>query len=347
MCMVMTYFVLIPLLFFLMHFIQYPGNWEGDFHINGTIASDYVAARSDGKHMHANRVAVPLNPNLKQAPVVFFGGNAQGMSGAAVDAMWLLGNMYNRGSNTFQFQLFTTAYRGYSPNHGWVSEAALTSDASDFLDHALNSTHGSLDGRVILCGWSMGAGVASQLAAARPESIAGVILFSPWSTLREETLNVAGPLSHLLYPWLWLSQVWNSVGAIASLPKDIPVAIVSAGHDMVIHNWEHRKVFDASKATRKWWLPVPGANHPDLNTEVNRHIDELKNWTQAAWDRVQVFAKPPGGNATSRPRPVLMSGRSRAFDVFGDAATRVNNLLLRVSDSHKLWMPRILGFSRN
>jgi pimeloyl-ACP methyl ester carboxylesterase len=323
MCLVISYIVLCPLLFFAMHFLQYPGNWEGDFHIAGTTQSDFVAS-SDGKHMRANRVSVPVPPDSKQAPVVFFGGNAQGMSGAAEDAIWLLGNLYHR-EPSYQYQLFTTAYRGYAPNGGFVSQGALTKDAEDFLDHALNSSHGSLDGRVILGGWSMGCGVALQLAAARPDKIAGLILFSPWSSLRTESLHIWGPITALVYPWIWLSEPWDSLAAVSSLPPDMPVAVMSAGSDFVIANWQHRKVHDASVASRKWWLPTPGAQHPDLNLEVTQHLDELMQWMKAAWDRVQMFV-PAKHNATSKP--YVMDAGGRAFDLFGDVATRMREVFV-------------------
>jgi len=322
-CLVIGYFVACPVIFFLMHFLQYPGNFQGDFHINGTVPFNFEATRSDGKHMLGNRVACPVPPNSKQAPVIFFGGNAQGMSGAAEDALWLLGNMFNQ-QNSFQFQLFTTAYRGYAPNSGFVSQPALTKDAEDFLDHVLNVTNGSHNGKVILGGWSMGSGVAMQLAAARPERIAGLIVFSPWSSLKEESINIAVPLSYLLYPWIWLSWTWDSVAAMASLPAEIPVAVVSAGNDKVIPNWEHRKVFASSNAKRKWLLETPSAGHADLALEVTSHIDDLKEWTQAAWDRVQVFS-PATHNGSAQP--YVLPARGIAFDVFGDALTQVHESL--------------------
>lgn len=318
MCLMITYIISLPVIYFLMHFLQYPGNMQGDFYITGSAPSDYVAARSDGKLMRGLKVLVPRKPNSSQAPVVFFGGNAQGMAGAAQDAIFLLGEMYNKVSSTFQFQLYTTAYRGYEPNSGYVTQRGLTKDASDFLDHALNSTYGSVDGRVILGGWSMGAGVALQLAAARPENIAGVIVFSPWSTMHTEVLNIAAPLSYLLYPYIWMSYVWDSLAAISSLPEDIPVAVVSASADKVIHSWEHELVFNASKASRKWWLPVPGAQHNFLLAEVRYHKRELGKWMQSAWDRVKGFntttwdGKPGEYEVGRSGKPLMFLGEAVA-----------------------------------
>lgn len=316
-----------------MHFLQYPGNWEGDFPIPNSTASSYVASRSDGKLMQGLTVPIGFATDNKtankKAPIVFFGGNAQGMSGAAQDAIWLFGTM-SAEVPSYRFQLFSTAYRGFKPNSGFVTQAGLTKDAQDFLEHALNSTHGSLDGRIILGGWSMGAGVAIQLAAAMPEHIAGLVVFSPWSSLREETLNIWGPISHLLYPWIWLTEVWDSVAAVSSLPADIPVAVVSAGSDMVIKPWEHRKVYEASHALQKWWLQTPGANHPDLPQEIITQKEELERWTAASWKRVQKFGE---SKSTARAKPALaMSIRSRAFTFFGEAfdgaLTRMHELFL-------------------
>jgi len=253
----------------------------------------------------------------KKAPVVFFGGNAQGMSGAMQDALWLFGTMCGK-LPAYDFQLFSTVYRGYKPNSGFVTQDGLTKDAQDFLDHALNSTHGSLDGRIILAGWSMGAGVALQLAAARPEHIAGVVVFSPWSSLRTETLNIWGSISHLLYPWLWLTSPWDSLAAISSLPADIPVAVVSAGGDMVIHSWQHREVYDAAAASHKWWLQTPGANHPDLPLEISKQEQGLTEWVSASWNRVQKFGVGDG-SATQ----YTLGVQSQAFDVFGDVASQM------------------------
>lgn len=323
MCLVISYLVSIPVLFFAIHFCQYPGNMEGDFPIVNSKPSNFIANRSDGKHMQGLRCLIPWVPNSKQAPVVFFGGNGQGMSGAALDASWLFGAMYNN-EKTHQFRTFHTAYRGYTPNSGWVTQAGLTNDAIDLLEHALKSSHGSPDGRVILGGWSMGAGVASQLAAARPDRIAGLVLFSPWSTLRQESLNIAAGLGHLLYPWIWLSEVWDSVAAIASLPPDIPVAIMSAEGDHVIPSWEHRMVFDASKAIKKWWLSTPGAQHQDLQAEVNEHKDKLLDWMKASWERVQVYAP---ANSTVVSRPFVTDTGHEAYVFLGDMMARIQSFV--------------------
>lgn len=324
--MVVSYALSIPIIFVLMHFMQFPGNIEGDFKIAGTRNSDFTASRSDGKLLRAHSVTVPVPANSKQAPMIFFGGNAQGMSGAAEDALWLLGDVYHN-TTSYQFQLFTTAYRGYAPNDGFVTQSGLTKDAEDFLDHVLNVTDAGSDGRVLLGGWSMGCGVALQLAAARPEKIAGVIVFSPWSTLRTESLHIAAPLTYLVYPWIWLSQTWDSVAAIASLPADIPVAVLSAGHDLVIKSFQHRTIYEASKASKKWWLPTSNAGHPDLNYEVTQHLEDILQWMEAAWARVHHFV--PGEPSSSLTANFTIThGDGRAFDVLSDTFARVHEFFV-------------------
>lgn len=300
-----------PIIFLLMHYLVYIGNLEGDFPIDHSGQFHYTA--EDGKTLLGLEVPVPAAPTLRQAPVIFFGGNAQGMSGAATDALALFNTMFKQHS-LFQFQVYSTAYRGYSPNNGWTSQAALRSDTQKFLDHVLRSTNSTHEGRVILAGWSMGAGVAMQLAAARPEKIAGLLLFSPWSTLREEILDIAAPVSHLLQPYVWMADLWDSVAEMASLPKEIPVAVLSPDNDQVIKRWQHRKLFDACRAFKKWFLPTPMAEHQDLVAEILAHADALGNWTQAAWDRVGSFEPSTADVAL---QATMVSGRTTFAESHG------------------------------
>merc|ERR1712232_1182317 len=167
------------------------------------------------------------------------------------------------------FQVYASAYRGYTPNSGWTTESVLVPDSQDLLDYAIKDAAEkcSRSGRslptkkVFVFGWSMGAAVALQLALARSESIAGLVLMCPWTSLREETLTFLAPTTYALLPWIWLADSWESKYTISSLPLDIPVAVMSALEDEVIAPSQHRAVFEASQAQQKWWLPVVGAYH--------------------------------------------------------------------------------------
>jgi len=102
------------------------------------------------------------------------------------------------------------------------------------------------------------------VASQRPELVAGVLLLSPWSTLAEETGAFVGGLgSVLLWPVSWAMGLdpWDSLAAVASLPADVPVAILSPQDDTMIPHSQHRAVFEASNAHRRVLIPVPDAGH--------------------------------------------------------------------------------------
>jgi len=273
-----------------MHVVQFPGNIEGDFEIDGATRFNFTARSSDNQKLQALTVRVPrFGSDLlcePRIPILFFGGNAQGMSGAANDAELLLYQLI-RLNRRLRFQVFTFAYRGYAPNAGWTSQAGTRSDAKDLLEYALSST--SLCGvrsRALIAGWSMGAAVANQLAAAQPHLVAGLLVVAPWQSLRRETLTIALPFSYALLPFLWMVDAWDSEKAIASLPRDIPVSVVSPGDDHLISPAQHRAIFDASAAERKWWLRVPGAAHNMLKYMVSYASDGIDQWAAEAIARV-------------------------------------------------------------
>lgn len=329
MCLVLTYIAATPLLYLAIHFCVFPGNIQGDFRIPGASEMQFHAASSDGRLLHSIALPVPssrpLASQVEQAPVIFFGGNAQGMSGSVQDSMLLL-SMIHKANPSWNFKVHTFAQRGYSPNQGWTSQGATISDSSDFLDSVLNSTvaAGGSHGRVIIGGWSLGAGVALQLAAARPEHVAGVVVFCPWMTLQFEVLRILAPITWMLWPWIWLVEPWDSRAAIASLPADVPVAVVSAEKDQVISPDQHRAIFEASNSTQKWWLPAQGASHQMLGSLVHQGRAGLTQWTKAVWNRVQVFDMTEL-EVSSYDVEMTMADE-RAFDLFGEPFEVFSNM---------------------
>jgi pimeloyl-ACP methyl ester carboxylesterase len=333
---VLTYAVLTPVMFLFIHFCVYPGNIQGDRDLSGRPF--LFTASHDGLRIHGYNVSL-LAPVAggKVAPLLFFGGNAQGMTGAAMDAQATFGQLVDADHN-FSFQVFTAAYRGYAPNSGWITQQAATSDAEDLLDFVLKSRHEHADGRVFIGGWSMGCAVTLQLAAKRPEAVAGIVLFSPWSTLHHEAMDIARPLTYLAWFWLYTLDVWDSVAAMSSLPADMPVAVVSANSDEVIGPWQHRKVYEAACAggqtcKDKWWLSTPGVGHTDFDSETNKWKKELLEWAAAAWRRVEVFGAKDASSRSNRTHSEFPYD-FKAYDPVGDMVSRFKAI------EHKLLVMR-------
>ncbi len=101
--------------------------------------------------------------------VMYFGGNAEEVSGTLADSRW-----------PRDWTIVAINYRGYGTSEGAPSEAALVADALAIYDTI--AARSDVDaGRIVAFGRSLGTGVAVKLAAARP--VAGVILASPYDSL--------------------------------------------------------------------------------------------------------------------------------------------------------------------
>jgi dipeptidyl aminopeptidase/acylaminoacyl peptidase len=122
--------------------------------------------------------------NATPAPaVLYFGGNAEEVSGTLADPRW-----------PRDWTIVAVNYRGYGTSEGAPGEPALVGDALVIYD-AVAALPGVDARRIVASGRSLGTGVAAKLAAARP--LAGAILASPYDSLVE--------LGRAHYPWLPVS----------------------------------------------------------------------------------------------------------------------------------------------
>lgn len=288
-CLVATYILAAALIFPIMQGVQFPGNIQGD-DPSVPLLEFFNYTGGDGRTLQGCVAPATKNANSCKVPMLFFGGNAQGMVGAVTDARVLLAPVNSKAPDV---RAFTTAYRGYYPNVNWITtQREVVADAQRLLDHALSVAPGNVTGKVLIAGWSMGAGVAMQLAAARPEAVAGLLVIAPWSSLRTETLNVLAPVSYALWPWIWESDRWDSVAAAASLPPELPLAVLSSGADTLIRPWQHRRVYDAAPSSRKWWLQTPSASHVDIGLQTHKQAAGVAAWLASATQRLPGCAAP-------------------------------------------------------
>lgn len=143
-------------------------------------------------------------------------------------------------------------YRGYSPSSGSPSAKALMADAP--LVHDL-ATELVKPERVVAVGFSIGSGVAANLA--RQRHAHGLILVTPFDSLK----LVAGDL----FPWLPIGPLFQHELAVADDLKgsSTPVAILAAEHDEI--------VLPPRTATLRGQVPnlvfdrtISGAGHNDI-----------------------------------------------------------------------------------
>jgi uncharacterized protein len=196
---------------------------------------------TDGSRLRGWMRAASVTP----APaVVYFGGNAEEVSGTLGDPRWPRGTA-----------IVAINYRGYGTSEGTPGETALVADALVIYDTI--AARPDVDPRrIVAFGRSLGTGVAVKLAAARP--VAGVILASPYDSLVE--------IGRLHFRWLPVSLILRHRFDSAADARRVqaPLLAIVAGDDSIIPVERSRALYDAW-AGPKTWLVVPATDHNTLS----------------------------------------------------------------------------------
>jgi fermentation-respiration switch protein FrsA (DUF1100 family) len=203
------------------------------------------------------------------------------------------GNAANRGRRGPLIQLWNELgcdvvifdYRGYGGSTGTPSEAALCGDALAVWE-LVNSGEEVAPGQIILCGQSLGGGVAISLAhylrqhEVRP---AGLVLQYTFTSL----VDVGS--EH--YPWLpvrWiLRDRFPSLARIAHI--DLPLLVVHGRRDRIVPFHHGEQLFQAAPA-QSWngiarqFSELPEAGHndvlhvhrPELAAALRHYLDQLR-----------------------------------------------------------------------
>jgi pimeloyl-ACP methyl ester carboxylesterase len=180
--------------------------------------------------------------NPSQGLLLAFSGNAE-------DADWRLRHL---GAWIDDLDLVTFFYRGFGPSGGRPDQAAIVADTVMVFDHMVERLRPE---RVIAAGFSLGSGVAAQLARLRP--LDGAILVTPFDSI--------AAVAAARYPWApvnWLIRhPFRSDEALAGL--DLPVVVIGADRDRVVPPARTRLlVARLARPVLVSW--IEGANHVSL-----------------------------------------------------------------------------------
>ncbi len=152
-------------------------------------------------------------PTAERTVLIGFGGNAWN----AQDVAEYLHELYP------QADVVAFHYRGYKPSSGEPSADSLIADAPLIYDVAVERLKPR---RTIAVGFSIGSGVALQLAARR--GLDGLILVTPFDSLKA--------VAQSMFPWIpigpFFSHEIDAAGACDELK--VPVAIVAAERDEIV-----------------------------------------------------------------------------------------------------------------
>jgi len=192
-------------------------------------------------------VAEPAGP--VRATAIVFHGNAghAGHRGFYAAALLPLG-----------LRVILAEYPGYGPRDGELGEASFVADAEQTIALARRRYGAPL----LVIGESLGAAVAAGAAARQADSVAALLLITPWDRLEQVAAH------H--YPWLpvrsLLSDRYDSAAHLATFGK--PVLVAVAEHDHIVPA-RLGIALHAALPGPKRLVTVAGAGHNDWPDRVD------------------------------------------------------------------------------
>jgi uncharacterized protein len=180
-------------------------------------------------------------PRDNRPTIVSFHGNGDFIGGHAALARLLLDHGYG---------VLLTSYRGYSGNPGAPTEDGLYEDgraAMDFLE--------ARGARIVVHGFSLGSGVAVQLASER--QVSGVILEAPFTA----AVDVAASAYPFVPVHLLMHDRFDSLAKIGAIGA--PVLVTYGTHDEIVPSAQVERLY-AAIAGPKSRVAIAGATHNDL-----------------------------------------------------------------------------------
>jgi len=152
------------------------------------------------------------------------------------------------------FEVFILEYPGYGARSGRPSEEKNYTAAEE----ALRLLFQEDERPVFLTGESLGSGVASEMAARFPDQVEGLLLVTPFTTLREAgRAHFPAFLLNLI-----LTEEYDNVQALKSYRG--PLAVLLAEHDEVVPARLGRELYDTYGGPKKIWIQR-GRTHNTLN----------------------------------------------------------------------------------
>jgi hypothetical protein len=218
----------------------------------GLKYEDVHFASTDGTRLHA--WFLPAQGKA-EGTIYFLHGNAENVSTHIASVYWLP----SRG-----FNVFLLDYRGYGLSEGAPFLAGVLEDVDAGL-RALLARPEVDRKRIVLFGQSLGGALAAYYVAHTPrrDDIRALVIESTFASYRDiarEKLASFWLTWPLQVPLSWtVDDDYSAVDAIARA-SPIPVLIIHGDQDRTVPVENGRRLYEAAKAPREFWL-VPGGGH--------------------------------------------------------------------------------------
>jgi fermentation-respiration switch protein FrsA (DUF1100 family) len=201
--------------------------------------------------------------NSREAPtIVVFHGNGENVT---LDAGWL------EWLRTLDVNVVAVDYRGYGLSGGSPSEAGLIEDGLATLRALRERGRVNVD-KVVLLGSSIGSGVA--IAVAEKERVAGLVLQSPFDSLR----NVARR-SFPIFPSILVRSPFDSLARVDSV--SCPIFVAHGDRDTIVPI-EHGERLYAAIPNKAGFLKISGAGHNDvISVGGDAYLERIRAFVRA------------------------------------------------------------------
>ncbi len=160
-------------------------------------------------------------------------------------------------------RFFVFDYRGYGPNDGEPTERGTYVDAAAAL--ACLHQREEIDPlRIVFYGFSLGTGVAVELALREPG--AGLVLRAPYTSVRDMILERAPRLRMplALAPWLPRTR-YDSASKIPHLP--VPLLVMHGDADVTVPYRMGQRLYELAPEPKRF-VTLTGAAHRDFALEI-------------------------------------------------------------------------------
>jgi hypothetical protein len=192
------------------------------------------------------------NVHPRTPAVLYFHGNSRSLSARHKRFKQILDSGYG---------LYAPTYRGFAGSEGSPSETAIIADALEHYDRLA-----ATGAQVILHGESLGTGVATAVAAQRPDARL-LVLEAPYTAL----LDIASQQ----YPWLPVAALMKDPMLTRERIKNIhsPVLILHGTADRIVPVEHGRRLYELAPEPKRLRI-VDGVGHKDL-------------WKNGLWETVR------------------------------------------------------------
>ena len=216
--------------------------------------SEIEVTTPDGVRLHGwlrHQAGSPPHPL-----VIYFGGNAEEVSGQILDAAGLA-----------PWSVAAFNYRGYGRSEGDPSEAALSADTLLVYDRLAGREDIDAE-RIVIFGRSLGSGPALPLAARRP--VHAVILVSPFDSLRS--------IAKKTYPFVPVTTLLRHPFDSLALAPDVsaPALVLAGDRDDLIPPDHSRRLANAWAGPVRFEL-LPDVGHNDIHA-APRYWDAIRDF---------------------------------------------------------------------